>query len=174
MSEYIALAILAIILFALYFYREQYSSGIRSRHGGQHINYNFDVPHNQYHYNRIEHYPQPPDHDMVLHTEELFQGLAVPVRKGKSYLIAEQISPHFKIWYFKSISILPQTKIRLYAMSASSIYSQQSVSVNFINQSLGILNINSFIKEQPELLSSEFGEKFNKNIINTKYYLQEL
>lgn len=174
MNEYVAVMILIIIIFAIYFYRESFYAGKYNPILGSHINYGIDIPKNTYGYNRIYHMIQPPTHDMILYTEELYKGIAIPVRKGKKYLFADQVSPHFKTYHYKSIAILPGTKIRLFAETSSSLYNQKIISVDFVNISDGIMNINTFIKKQPNLISSEFGNKFNNNIINTKYYLQEL
>ncbi len=165
---------LIIIIFAIYFYRESFYAGQYNPTLGPHINYNIDLPKNSTGYNRIYQMIQPPIHDMILYTEELYKGIAIPVRKGRNYLIADQLSPHFKTYHYKSIAILPGTKIRLFAETSSSLYNQKTISVDFVNGSNGIMNINTFIKKQPNLISSEFGDKFNNNIINTKYYLQEL
>lgn len=174
MNECVAVVILIIILLALYFYRQGYTSGVYDPTLGSYINYDYDLPLHQYAYNRIYHRSQPPEHDMILYTEDNFRGIAVPVRKEGLYLFAEQISPHFKTWYYKSIKTKPGTKLRLYAISASSLYNQKPISIDFGNNDPLLPNINTFIKSQSKIMSSDFGNRFDKNIINTRYYLREL
>ena len=169
MNEYIAFIIFAIILLALYFWREGYYSGLYNPTLGQHINYNFDLPLDPPNYNIIYNKPKPPSHDMVLYTEQNFRAIGVPVRKNQLYLFAEQISPNFKSWHYKSFTTKPNTKIRL-----SSVNKDKSVAVNFINEYPTVPNINTFIKSNSKIMTSVFGDNFDKNTLDTKYYLQEL
>ncbi len=169
MNEYIAFIIFSIILLALYFWREGYYSGLYNPTLGQHINYDFDLPLKTSGYNIIYSKPEPPKHDMVLYTEQNFRAIAVPVRKNQLYLFAEQLSPHFKSWHYKSFIMKPNSKIRL-----SSISKNRSTAINFMNNNPTVSNINTFIKSNSKIMTSDFGNNFDKNILDTKYYLQEL
>ena len=77
---------------------------------GPYVYYNYDTPFWNSSYNTVVTENEPMDFNVVLYTEDNFKGWAVPMRKGKSVLFAEQYSPHLKTWHFKSMKINTSTK----------------------------------------------------------------
>ncbi len=172
-NECIAFIIFAILLLFLYLCKEKYTSGKYNPVLGQFFSYDYDIPLEGPHYNTIINRLDPLSHNIILYTEENFKGIAVPVRKTTNYILAEQISPYFKTWHFKSMKVQPHTNINLFALFSTSREPELYTTNITLNNAL-IPNINTFIKTQTNIMTSNFGKRFGSNVPNTRYYLQEL
>ena len=113
--------------------------------------------------------------NVVLFTEDNFGGWAVPIRKGRDALLAEQISPNFKSWHFKSMKMKSGSKLRLKAIIPDKKNTVLLGAIDFTNQGYGsVPNINTLIQSHSTIKSSKFAEIFLQSNPNRRYYIQEL
>lgn len=173
MCEIIAI-IIVLMLIIMMCYRK---SGFKPNQStiGPYIYYNYDTPFWNGNYNNVITENEPMDFNVVLYTDDNFKGWAVPMRKGKSVLFAEQYNPHIKTWHFKSMKIKPGTKLQFTVTSPLDGNEILLGGVNFISQTYSsVSNINTLFRSHSDIRTSTFGEIFDRSDPNRLYYIQEL
>jgi len=103
----IALILIVITYYGKYGFRSDLKNIALMHPSTYHM---YDIPYWASAYNNNIPGDKPLDFNILLFTGENFGGWAVPIRKGKRVLLAEQLSPHVKTWHFKSMKIKPGTK----------------------------------------------------------------
>ena len=179
MCEIIAIIIVVILIIMMCYkiinnLRKNGFQSLEKITQGPHIYYDYDLSYNNFGYPIVVTDDAPINFNIILFTEDNFGGWAVPIRKGRNVLLAEQYTPNIKYWNFKSMKMKPGSKIQLKVISAFPEKELLGL-VEFINQGYSsVININTLILTHSDIRSSTFGKIFIQNDPNRKYYIQEV